>query len=419
MKKSLLALAVLGAFATGAQAQSSNVTIGGFFHVQPKVSKVSSANYQPGVRTAGQSLKNEYRMDDDAGSRLWITGKEDLGNGLFAQFYMESRFGADTGSGSSTFGFANGDTFVGLGSKDLGTLDFGRMSISNYTQGILIELDRTGSGNNFGTTTFLSDVGSFGVNKSRLNNFIRYKSPNFSGFTVQAAVSPSGAFGANAEGMAPAAGAAVNNEYNDGKAYQLGVSYNNGPLYLNAAYFNVEQEGVTTPQAAMLAADNTSIRLSGSYALPFGLKVGLSVDRTELDNLAAGAQMGTFTNNAFAGFANANQGGGTVASVGKVRRTAWLLPITYTLGANNFYAKFGKANDLSNWSRTETGTKYYSLAWDYALSKRTAVGVSYTAIKNDANGTYQPFASNSTHNGSQLFAGEKVGVAALNLKHSF
>lgn len=416
MKKSLLALAVLGAFAAGAQAQTSNVTIGGFFHVQPKAYKVSSVN--TAARPAGQAMKTELRMDDDAGSRLWITGKEDLGQGLFAQFYMESRFGGDTGSSSSTFGFANGDTFVGLGSTSLGTLDFGRMSISNYTQGILVELDRTGSGNNFATTTFLSDVGSFGVNKSRLNNFIRYKSPNLSGFTVSAAVSPSGAFLAAGEGTAPTAGTA-NNEYNDGKAFQLGVSYANGPLYLNAAYFKVEQEGLTTPQAAMLNADNTSLRISGSYTLPMGLKVGLSVDRTELDNLAAGAQMGTFTNLGFAGYANATQGGGTVGTAGKIRRTAWAIPLTYTMGANNFYAKFGKANDISNWSRTDTGAKYYSLAWDYALSKRTAVGVSYTVIDNETNGTYQPFASNSTHNGSQLYAGEKAAAASLNLKHSF
>lgn len=414
MKKSLLALAVLGAFAAGAQAQTSNVTIGGFFHVQPKAYKVSNVN--AGARPAGQAMKTELRMDDDAGSRLWITGKEDLGQGLFAQFYMESRFGGDTGSGSTTFGFANGDTFVGLGSTSLGTLDFGRMSISNYTQGILIELDRTGSGNNFATTTFLSDVGGFGVNKSRLNNFIRYKSPNFSGFTVQGAISPSGAFGANAEGTAPTTGTA-NNEYNDGKAVQLGLSYANGPLYLNAAYFDVEVEGVTTPQTNWFNADNTSLRISGSYALPFGLKVGFSVDRTEIDNLAAGAAMGNFTNAAF----SAVTGGGTVSSAGKVRRTAWAIPVTYTMGANNFYAKYGQAGNLSNWTQRDTGAKYYSLAWDYALSKRTAVGVSYTVIDNERNGTYQPFASGqtSTHNGSSLFAGEKASVAALNLKHSF
>jgi len=379
--------------------------------VQPKAYKVSSVN--TAVRTAGQALKTEYRMDDDAGSRLWITGKEDLGQGLFAQFYMESRFGGDTGSNSTTFGFANGDTFVGLGSTSLGTLDFGRMSISNYTQGILVELDRTGSGNNFATTTLLSDVGSFGVNKFRLNNFIRYKSPNFSGFTVQAAVSPGTPV---TEGTAPAAGAAVNNNYNDGKGLQLGASYANGPLYLNAAYFKVEQEGLTGNQAAMVLADNTSIRLSGSYTLPIGLKVGLSVDRTELRNLAAGTLMGTFTNPAYA---TAAQGGGTVASAGKVRRTAWAIPVTYTLGAHNFYGKFGKANDISNWTTNNTGAKYYSLAWDYALSKRTAVGVSYTVIDNETNGTYQPFASNSTHNGSALYAGEKGTAAALNLKHSF
>jgi predicted porin len=407
MKKSLLALAVLGAFATGAQAQSSNVTIGGFFYVGPKLYKVSSVN--AAARPAGQQLKNEFRMDDDASSRLWVTGKEDLGGGSFAQFYMESRFGGDTGSNATTFGLANGDTFVGLGNTSLGTLDFGRMSISNYTQGVLVELDRTGSANNFGTTTFLSDVGGFGVNKTRLNNFIRYKSPNWAGFTMTAAVSPS----IGVEGTAPVAGAA-NNDYSEGGAYQLGFGYANGPLYLNAAYFRVNQEGITNASTFALG-DNTSYRLSGSYTLGFGLKLGFSVDRTEVSNLAAGAVMGNFTNNAF----TAATGGGTVAATGKVRRTAWVLPITYTMGANNFYAKYGQAGNLSNWTTTDTGAKYYSLAWDYALSKRTAVGVSYTVIDNDANGTYQPFATNSTHNGSALFAGEKATNYQLNLKHSF
>jgi predicted porin len=246
---------------------------------------------------------------------------------------------------------------------------------------------------------------------------IRYKTPSLGGFVGTLAVSPSVA----EEGKVTSATMALNNDYANGKFYALGGSYNNSGLYLNAYYHNLKQEGLAgiSPRPAFVLADQKELRVSGSYKFPFGLKVGFSVDRTTLDNLAAGTIMGGFLNV----IASGPQGGGTVAAVGSVSRTAWLLPVSYTMGDHGFYAKIGKAGNLSNWTPTTagggTGAKYYEVAYDYALSKRTAVGVSYMMLKNDVNGTYQPFGTNTSHNGSSLYAGESAAVAQLNLKHSF
>jgi GBP family porin len=416
MKKSLLTLAVLGTFAASAQAQ---VTIGGWMSAAPKYYKVGNVN--TAVRTAGQTMAAEYRVDDDTNSRIWFTGKEDLGGGLDAHFFMESRFGGDNGSNATTFGLANGDTFLGLGSTTAGTLDVGRISASTYVQGIVIELDRTGSGNNFGTATVLSDIGAFGMLKSRLNNVIRYKTPSLGGFVGTFAISPSVA----EEGKVTSATMAQNNTYADGKFLALGANYTNGPIYANLYYHKLTQEGLSgvSPRPSFLTADQKEMRFSASYKLPIGVKVGLSVDRSTLDNLAAGTVMGVFVPGISAPITTAAQGGGSVKAVGAVSRTAWLIPVQYNMGDHGFYAKLGRAGSLSNWNAAPSGTKsgatYTEFAYDYALSKRTAVGVSLMKLKNDGSGTYQSFGSGSSHNGSGLYAGESVIVGQLNIKHSF
>jgi predicted porin len=80
MKKSLLALAVLGAFAGAASAQSS-VTMYG--RVDLSVAK-----------NMGSDAKG---IQNGSGSRLGMRGVEDLGGGLQAFFNIEHRFNADTG----------------------------------------------------------------------------------------------------------------------------------------------------------------------------------------------------------------------------------------------------------------------------------------------------------------------------------
>ena len=107
MKRSLLALAVLGAFAGAASAQSS-VTLYG---------RVDLA--------AGKTFGSEnHGIANGSGSRFGVRGVEDLGGGLSAIFNIETRFDADTGAtqnmsvltagGATTNRFWSARSIVGL-----------------------------------------------------------------------------------------------------------------------------------------------------------------------------------------------------------------------------------------------------------------------------------------------------------------
>jgi predicted porin len=92
MKKSLLALAVLGAFAGVASAQSS-VTLSGTVDVSAKYVKNSGA-------------QRRYSLDSSGinSSQLVFSGVEDLGGGLKAGFELNSGLAIDTGAaGGATF----------------------------------------------------------------------------------------------------------------------------------------------------------------------------------------------------------------------------------------------------------------------------------------------------------------------------
>jgi predicted porin len=98
MKKSLLALAALTAFAGAASAQSS-VTLFGIMDLSLRNVENGSAGKLRTLSTDGQ-----------ASSRLGFRGIEDLGGGMRAAFWLEGAFAADVGGGGKAAGTANGST---------------------------------------------------------------------------------------------------------------------------------------------------------------------------------------------------------------------------------------------------------------------------------------------------------------------
>ena len=91
MKKSLLALAVLGAFAGVASAQSS-VTLYGTLDLNAKY-----------VKNDGSSRRVSLSQDGINSSQLGFKGVEDLGGGLKAGFVLLSGVNADTGTTNAKF----------------------------------------------------------------------------------------------------------------------------------------------------------------------------------------------------------------------------------------------------------------------------------------------------------------------------
>ena len=110
MKKSLLALAVLGAFAGAASAQSS-VTLYGTVDVNGRY-----------VKNDGSSRRVSLSQDGVNSSQLGFRGIEDLGGGLKAGFTLLAGVNPDTGSSNAKFWNrrATVSLFSGMGELRLG-----------------------------------------------------------------------------------------------------------------------------------------------------------------------------------------------------------------------------------------------------------------------------------------------------------
>jgi predicted porin len=205
MQKSLIALAVLGAFAGAASAQSS-VTIYG---------KLDLAVGKP----AGTEDK---QVMDIAGSRLGFRGVEDLGGGLKAVFGFEHRFSPDTGA-DATGGarFWNGYSTVGLVTP-FGMVNLGRQ----YTPAFLMIQNQIDP---FGGDTVAAgrDVGMRfgGITRVRVADSIRYDL-SAAGFNFGASV---------AEGNANNGGSPVTG---DNRAWSIAANYAMGPFWVGAGYEN-------------------------------------------------------------------------------------------------------------------------------------------------------------------------------------
>jgi predicted porin len=121
MKKSLLALAVLGAFAGAASAQSS-VTIYGTVDLAVAKSNGGNANNptQGGINTQS----NSYQVIQGHANRLGFRGNEDLGGGLSAQFQIEHRLTPDDGAAANPFWA--GRSYIQLSSATAGRVYLGR-----------------------------------------------------------------------------------------------------------------------------------------------------------------------------------------------------------------------------------------------------------------------------------------------------
>jgi predicted porin len=204
MKKSLLALAVLGAFAGAAQAQSS-VSVYGILDV----GMAATANDSNATAAAAVTKKTARNTGNGDGglstSRLGFRGVEDLGKGLSAQFVLEYDLvnvgvggaGADsatantlTNNASTGTGFGARYAYVGLSDKAMGTVRLGRQEQPVFT--VLAGMGLAGAANNMAGSIYSSGANT-AVNDAEvrpvtvfINQAVTYISPTISGVTVTA-----------------------------------------------------------------------------------------------------------------------------------------------------------------------------------------------------------------------------------------
>jgi len=293
MKKSLLALAVLGAFAGTASAQSS-VTIYGVLDMS--IAKDNCSATTVCAVNPGAPAGDAWTMQQSTTSRLGFRGNEDLGGGLSAQFQIEHRFNPDTGAQNQT-PFWNGRSYVQLSSAAAGAVYLGR----EYTPAFWVQLKsdpfgndgvgQTGVGINWagymtpdvasGVTTSPQAAWPAG-GSARSSNTIGYKTPSLGGLTANVAVSLSESSGQgrntgfNVEYAAGPIYAGLGFEkINDGASDGRGVT--NFALHYNLGFVKPMFYYAKSKSGALGADDNKVYLLSASAPLGNGLlKVGFS-----------------------------------------------------------------------------------------------------------------------------------------------
>lgn len=224
MKKSLIALAVLGAAAGAAQAQSA-VTLYGIVDLWTGRTSTTDA--------AGVKANNTVMESGGvSGSRWGLRGTEDLGGGLKALFTIESGFAADTGAGN---GGPNRQTYVGL-QGGFGTVTFGN---------VYSAMDDVLGASNSGFDSALSASNLVlalpALYNDKPRNAFKYVSPSFGGF--------SGGFSYSLDEVAK-----TKTNQTD-----FSLSYAAGPIAANFAY-ELQGDVVGTEDLKLTA-------LNGSYDL--------------------------------------------------------------------------------------------------------------------------------------------------------
>ena len=344
MKKTLIALAVMGAAAGVAHAQS-NVTIYGVVDTGL-------------VKETG----SDVRMGGNVDSRIGFRGVEDLGSGMKATFELERRFNLNDGTQSNTITVKDPLDF------DVDTIDRSNWNYNDFANGrksdwvgasnVGLKGDawgqvRLGRVNNLSVETFrmLDPFNQYGVGASlakfdilrseQISNTVRYDSPVWSGFGFGATYT----LGHDTKGTA---NALYDQLGNDGFAVNL--KYDNGPLLLLANY-----------DRAADSNDSYTWNLGGAYSYA-GFKVSLGYQDSRFKLLEN--------------------------TIGNVKEKDWIVGLQYKTGPHTIGASYNRGK--VEVAGIDGKANKYALGYTYGLSKRTSVyaNVAYTDSDEEIAGWY-------------------------------
>lgn len=389
-KKSLIAVAVLGA--TAFSVQAADVTMYG---------KVDTGlRYQSNEITVADHTWDEdtFSMENglNSASRFGVKGTEDLGNGLKVGFVLENGFKSDSGEFKTGGKLFDRQATVSLYS-DFGTITMGRMGGVASSAGTYDLVFGTADAFDGGSASILGLAAS-----SRYDNMITYQTPKFAG--VQATVQYSFKEASGDEGRE---GSSAVNRY-----ASAALTGNFGALNTVLAYEfqNYESFDATAHE------DGHTVYLGGNYDCGFaktfvmaqyfkGLKTGninaLGMLDFELPKNDAGLDTG-------ADLANAIYDKG---AKGYGLHLGTIVPISngdLTVGAYYVDGKLETSYAGPADGNVDIDFDYIGLAtkYEYRLSKRTSVylGAGYCNTKLEA---------------FDLEAEQKVGEVFTGLTHSF
>jgi len=410
MKKSLLAIAAMTAFAGAAQAQSS-VTVYGLLDVgvmgqsNSNMLNGSTGGTSAGLGGAGSSSAPRngnsfgFMQGGESASRLGFKGMEDIGGGSKVIFTLEQGVNTDNGSQYASGLPGNGKTTAGMGnlsntgdSSNQGQL-FNRgafAGVQNDTWGTLtlgrqqtLMLDNIGGYDPVNAQQFspLAFSGTFGggstTDNARANGALKLKE-KFMGFDVNALYAPGGYAGNNGvgtrlEGQIGCETAkwgiqAITSFQEDATALS-GVSYGQA---ISTAAGTVSPTGSTTAGTNQVAAtvyNTRSVQLTGKYSPmdKLWLKAGMQY-----------MNLGTPSNFQYVSGQPVLPNGSGFSVLSYTAATTPLIKNTFWVGANYDFTPVVKGSlgyyqqNANQSGATLAGkTTYISAMAEYYLSKRT------------------------------------------------
>lgn len=238
MNKSTIGLALLALCSTSAIAQS-NLSIYGI---------VDGGLVRESGGRAGSTTNISSGIA--SGSRLGFKGKEDLGGGLSAIFQLEAGFNIDTGTSGQGGTLFGRQAFVGLNSKDFGSITLGRQYTPYYKT--LRDI-----GDPFGAVSMAGRSGNLFATNTRANNMVAYATPVMAGWRAD---------------LAWAAGEVPGDST---RSRQLGgsVGYAAGPLTIQLAHHRINNATATDRTRNTLLSGNYEFKPVTVYA-SFALNKG-------------------------------------------------------------------------------------------------------------------------------------------------
>lgn len=393
MKKSLLAVAAIGAFASAAQAQSSVTVYGildvGYIGSNTRVSDSAQANaagYNNGIKKV---TTNQFGQSAETSSRLGFKGVEDLGGGTSAFFTAEFALAPQDQSlsgnnvvaansnnvGANTGGLLNRQTFVGVKKNGIGQFAVGTQYTTVFNA--LAATDPGQTNNTVGSVIYpgisggnSADQGNTASLTARTTNTLSVKSDNFGGFTGSAFAVLNNK---NATENSTAAGAATSGGNTNASGWGLGADFAIKKFYVAAAYQSLKQlttVGNTTPFTTGLTGNNPTAwtQAQGNGATTVG---GGAFNTTD-NQIFAGATYDFGILKAYVNYIS-RKATSTASSNYYLKRSAEQIGvrsyITPTIEAwasagLGRYTAFGNANPTQNFNAWQLGSNYY-------LSKRT------------------------------------------------
>ena len=371
MKKSLIALAVVGAFSGAALAQS-NVTMYGILDVNYMWQEGPTVVGTGTAARVQQESVSAINSGHQSGNRWGLRGTEALGGGLSAIFALESGFSLDTGMSGNSGRLFGRQAYAGL-SGGWGSLVAGRLATFSSGTG---DFDMIGRVDPFATGFGLASAGNtfISMNALRVDNTVAYVSPTFAGFKAGVGYSTR------------IDGAEVAPSGNNVKATVFGANWASGPFFAAITYDVVNNVNN--------APDQKHLQIGGTWDIAsFRLHAGWA----DQSNIGA-VPSRTGGSGSFIALPTGLQ---------NFDASAWLLGATWTVtpafkvfGSYQAFDADGKTV-VTGATRTNFEPDYniWSLGTTYNLSRRTNLYASYAS--RDADGTL----SGNSFNAKQLAIG--------------